>query len=183
MKSVLNVGGRGKTIDAIPHYAGWRHHLVDARRLQTLPPKSYDAVYCSHHLQHFYRHEGASILRGFDQLLGPGGFVEIHVHNLAAVFEHVVRNKLDIDDKLYDSSDGPILVHDVLFGFSHEIEKSGWELSGHRTGFSPKSLRRFLSENGFPFDAVVFPRPFEICGYFFREQPSEENIRLLSLPR
>lgn len=64
MKKVLNVGGNTKAIPLPPEYAGWEHVLLDidpkgnpdvvcdARELTTLPSATYDAIYCSHNLEH-----------------------------------------------------------------------------------------------------------------------------------
>ena len=70
---VLNVGGASKTIPIPPHYAGWEHLLLDidprgepdivcdARELTSLPPAQFDAVYCSHNLEHYYRYDGRRV--------------------------------------------------------------------------------------------------------------------------
>src|SRR5512141_1346388 len=74
-RSVLNVGGGTKAISIPDYFAGWRHDLLDidsrggpdivcdARELQKLPCGSYDAIYCSHNLEHYYRHDGLKVLR------------------------------------------------------------------------------------------------------------------------
>ena len=68
MNKVLNVGGNNKSIALPPHFAGWEHILLDidrkgnpdivldARKLTQLAPAAYDAVYCAHNLEHYYRH-------------------------------------------------------------------------------------------------------------------------------
>ena len=62
---VLNVGGGSKDIPLPPHYAGWEHVLMDidpkgqpdlvcdARELPALPAGQYDAIFCSHNLEHY----------------------------------------------------------------------------------------------------------------------------------
>src|SRR6266567_113293 len=67
---VLNVGGNNKKIQIPACFAGWEHVLLDidpkgspdivcdARRMLTLPPSQFDAVYCSHNLEHYYKHDG-----------------------------------------------------------------------------------------------------------------------------
>ncbi len=69
MKTVLNVGGNSKAIALPPQYAGFEHLLLDidpsgspdivcdARELATLDAGQSDAVYCSHNLEHYYRHD------------------------------------------------------------------------------------------------------------------------------
>ena len=65
MKRVLNVGGASKAIPIPQHYAGWEHVLLDvdpnqepdivcdARELVELPAGGFDAIYCSHNLEHY----------------------------------------------------------------------------------------------------------------------------------
>ena len=64
MKKVLNVGGNNKAIALPPQYADFDHLLLDidpkgapdivcdARQLTTLAASQFDAVYCSHNLEH-----------------------------------------------------------------------------------------------------------------------------------
>lgn len=64
MKKVLNVGGNSKTIPLALQYAEFEHLLLDidpkgapdivcdARQLTTLDASQFDAVYCSHNLEH-----------------------------------------------------------------------------------------------------------------------------------
>ncbi len=69
MPVVLNVGGNNKNILLPQIYAGWEHILLDidpagkpdlaldARLLGTIAPAQFDAIFCSHNLEHYYRHE------------------------------------------------------------------------------------------------------------------------------
>lgn len=91
MKRLLNVGGNNKDIPLPPSYADFEHHLLDvdasrrpdilcdARQLKTLPAAQYDAVYCSHNLEHYYRHEVLPVLTGFLHVLKDDGFADIRV--------------------------------------------------------------------------------------------------------
>ena len=75
--SVLNVSGGSRRIPIPEHYAGWNHLLLDidiagkpdllcdARQLSGLVAEQFDAVYCSHNLEHYYKHEVANVLQGF----------------------------------------------------------------------------------------------------------------------
>jgi hypothetical protein len=79
LKRVLNVGGNSKAIALPAPYADFEHLLLDidptgqpdivcdARRLETLPADQFDAIYCSHNLEHYYHHDVAKVcghLRG-----------------------------------------------------------------------------------------------------------------------
>ena len=193
MKCVLNVGGGEKSIPIPTHYTGWRHYLLDidsrrnpdivldARDLRTLPPATYDAVLCSHNLEHYHRHHGAKVLAGFHHVLKPDGFAEITVPNLLDVMQQVVQRGMDLDDILYQSPAGPIMVRDVIYGYRREIEQMDNEFYAHKTGFSPNSLARFVSAYGFAFHAIACLQPLAITGYFFKSQPSPEQMTMLGI--
>jgi hypothetical protein len=193
MKRVLNVGGANKTIPLPPVYQGWEHILLDidprgapdvvcdARELTTLPAAQFDAVYCSHNLEHYYRHDVSRVLAGFRHVLNADGFAEIRVPDLADLMQTVVRRGLDVDDLLYQSPAGPITVRDVLYGLGTEIERSGNDFWAHKTGFTKKSLTALLVRCGFP---VVYNGAgnFEVAAFAFTKPPTGEICRLLNLP-
>lgn len=161
MKKVLNVGGNSKAIPLPPQYADFEHLLLDidpkgqpdvlcdARELSTLPPDQFDMIYCSHNLEHYYRHDVKRVLQGFWDFLKPGGGVHIVVPDILSVVKTMIDRGLDIDDELYQSALGPILVSDVLYGFGKQIEESGVEFFAHKTGFTHKSLVKHLMQAGF----------------------------------
>ena len=191
---VLNVGGGGKQIPIPEHYAGWNHLLLDidprgqpdivcdARELTKLDGAQFDAIYCSHNLEHYYRHDGARVLQGFLHVLKPDGFAEIRVPDVQSVMRRVVANAMDIEDTLYVSAAGPISVRDVLYGFGKQIESSGVDFYAHKTGFTPKSLKAFLDEAGFR-DVRLTERDeaFEVRALAFKGQPTERQRALLGL--
>jgi hypothetical protein len=191
-KSVLNVGAGRADAALPPYYHGWknvrldvdpRHDpdvLLDARQLDTLPPALYDAVLCSHNLEHYHRHEAAKVVRGMLHVLKPDGFAEVRVPDLAVVMRRVVEKNLDIDDVLYTATAGPILVRDVLYGYHVEIEASQNDFYGHKTGFTPRSLWKFFLSNGFAMGAVA-TMDVEVVGFFFRQMPTPEQQRTLPI--
>lgn len=162
MKKVINIGGNKKSIPLPREFEGWEHVLLDidpkvkpdiicdARDLKSLNAKEYDAVYCSHNLEHYFRHDVPKVLTGFSHLLVDGGFVYITVPNLDALMRTVIEKDIDIDDFLYQSEEGPITARDVIYGYGVEIERSGCDYFAHKTGFTPKSLRKILNQCGFP---------------------------------
>jgi hypothetical protein len=193
VKRVLNVGGGNRGIALPPVYQGWEHVLLDidprggpdvvcdARELRTLKPAQYDAVYCSHNLEHYYRHDVPKVLAGFRHVLKESGFAEIRVPDLAELMQTVVRRGLDVDDLLYQSPAGPITVRDVLYGLGAEIERSGNDFWAHKTGFTKKSLTAMLVRCGFP---IVYNGTgnFEVAAFAFKTPPIEEIRLLLNLP-
>ena len=160
-KRILNVGGNNRGIALPPQYADFEHLLLDidprgspdivcdARRLTTLPGEQFDVVYCSHNLEHYYRHDVPRVLAGFLHLLKTSGYAHIRVPDIAELMRVTVQQGLDIDDVLYQSEMGPIMVLDVLYGYNVEIEQSGQDFYAHKTGFTQKSLMLALQKSGF----------------------------------
>lgn len=193
--AVLNVGGNSKSIPIPPHYGGWDQRLLDidprrgvdvvcdARELLTLAPGQFDAVYCSHNLEHYYRHEVPRVLAGFRHVLKADGFAEVRVPDLPAVFRKALEDGIDLADVLYESPAGPIEVIDVLYGWSREIEESGNDFYAHKTGFSRKSLGEALLASGF---ADVWEMPpfasYELRAIAFKAPPTPAQRGLLGLP-
>ena len=187
---VLNVGGNSKEIPIPAHYDGWDHHLLDidprgnpdvlcdARKLTTLPSATYDGIYCSHNLEHYHAHEVQNVLKGFLHVLKPNGFAEIRVPDMDGLFRTVVARNLDIDDVIYVSRAGPILVRDMIYGFGVEIERSGQDFFSHRTGFTPKSLRQALTEAGFRSALFAKGAALEIRVLAMKGELTQEHRRL-----
>lgn len=160
-RRVLNVGGNNKNIPLPPQYEGWEHVLLDidprgkpdvvcdARELGRLEAESYDSIYCSHNLEHYHRHDVTKVVAGFCHVLKPDGFALVRVPDMRELMQIVVQKNLDIDDFLYQSPAGPILVRDVIYGYGLEIESSGNDFYAHKTGFTQKSLRAVLVAGGF----------------------------------
>jgi SAM-dependent methyltransferase len=192
MRRVLNVGGNNKAISLPLPYDGWEHILLDidprgmpdvvcdARELTSLPGGAYDSVYCSHNLEHYYRHDAAKVLVGFAHVLKPDGFVLLRVPDVGLVMHTVVEQGLDIDDVLYQSPAGPITVRDVFYGYGVEIERSGNDFYAHKTGFTKKSLKAFLEVNGFPW-VLTGTGSWEVTALAFMNEPTEFALNLFGL--
>lgn len=192
IKSVLNVGGGSKQTPIAGYFADWQHDLLDidprgepdlvcdARELRELTGGIYDAVYCSHNLEHYYRHEGLNVVRGFHHMLNETGFAEVRVPDIAQVLAALRERDLELDDILYQSPAGPISAHDVMYGFQTEIQESGQDFYAHKTGFTPKSLEKILLDGGFP---LVFlsteKEAFAVHALAFKVEPTVEQYTLL----
>jgi len=185
---VLDIGSGDPALPIPAYFGGWIRHrldidpkhepeiLLDARRLHTLPAEQYDAVYCSHNLEHYHRHDGAKVVAGIRHVLKPDGFLELRVPDLAAV----MRSGLDVDDVLYRAGEAEILVRDVIYGWHVPIEQTGNDFYSHKTGFSFDALVRFVSPLGFPHHARGPARPYEIRVWFFPQIPPPATQQLLS---
>lgn len=157
---MLNVGG-GAARASPPGYEGWTHHVLDIDpdvqpdvccdallMREKLDASSYDAVYCSHNLEHFYQHDVPIVLAGFMHVLRKDGTAEIHVPNLSFLMEQVVDGKRDVNDVWYQSGGGPVTFHDVLYGWSKAM-RAGNLFYAHKCGFTPASLKAALVSAGF----------------------------------
>lgn len=193
MKRVLNVGGNHKDIFLPPMYAEFEHLVLDidprgspdivcdARNLITLESDQFDAVYCSHNLEHYYKHDVQKVLAGFLHVLKEGGFAQIKVPDIGEVMRFTIEQGLDIEDTLYQSHNGPIMVLDVLYGWGIEIEQSGQDYFAHKTGFTRKSLLKELEKSGFS-QACSKLGHFEINAVAFKGKPDQSTRALFNLP-
>jgi SAM-dependent methyltransferase len=194
MKRLLNVGGGSKSIQLPLEYDGYEHLLLDidptgkpdiildGRKLIELPAAQFDAIYCSHNLEHYFRHEVAKVLMGFFHVLKPGGFAQILVPDLIELMRIVVQKNMDLEEQLYVSAAGPIAPIDVIYGFGPQIETSGNDFFAHKTGFSVQSLTRTVEKAGFgPNFAKVANLEINIIA--FKGNPDPENLRLFGLPQ
>jgi SAM-dependent methyltransferase len=189
----LDVGGGDKTIPLPPQYAefehvlldidptGWPDIVCDARNLTTLEAGQFDAVYCSHNLEHYHRHEVPRVLAGFLHILKDGGFAEIRVPDIMGLMHVASERGLDVDDTLYQSPAGPITVLDMLYGYGVEIERSGREFFAHKTGFSKKSLLNALCASGFSRIYTCVDN-LEINALAFKSVPDQTLRTLFNLP-
>ena len=192
-RKVLNVGGNSKEIPLPPEYAGFDHWLLDidptgapdivcdARELATLEGSAFDAVYCSHNLEHYYRHDVPHVLAGFLHMLKDGGFAHIRVPDINEVMRLTIERGLDIDDVLYTSPSGPIMVLDVLYGYTVQIERSGQDFYAHKTGFTQKSLLSALERAGFSKIYSTLGN-LEISAIAFKGEPDAAVCALFGLP-
>jgi predicted SAM-dependent methyltransferase len=193
--ALLNVGGGSKTIPIPPHYEGWQHLLLDidpkggaevvfdARELERLPTGVFDAIYCSHNLEHYYHHEVRRVLAGFLHLLKGSGFAEIRVPDLEAVFREIVVKGRSLDEQFQPNPRGPITARDIIYGWTVEIEESGTDFYAHKTGFTWATLSGALQRAGF---GEVWKAPpmvaYELRALAFKQPSTPEQRRLLGIP-
>lgn len=190
--TVLNVGGHSKKIPIPAHYSNWNHLVLDidprggadivcdARELWLQDAEQYDAVYCSHNLEHYYHHEVPRVLAGFLNILKPAGFAEIRVPDLAAVMKKMIQDGADLEDELYVSPAGPITIRDVIYGSAKLIERAGNDYMQHKTGFTQKSLGDRLHQSGFR-EIWFVPGLYEICAFAFKNPAASIQLQQLKL--
>lgn len=189
---VLNVGGNSKEIALPDIYNDWEQVfldidpsvnpdvLCDARELFTLEAAAYDAIYCSHNLEHYYRHEIPKVLKGFSHVLKEDGFVQIRVPDMRSVLKAFIELDMEINDPLYNSPAGNISVQDIIYGHGASIERSGCDFMAHKVGFTQQYLIEVLEKFNFShiFTGVG---SWEIVAFAFKQQPSEQQMKSLEL--
>jgi ubiquinone/menaquinone biosynthesis C-methylase UbiE len=185
---VLNVGG-GPSRELPSMYEGWRQELLDidpavkpdivcdAKSMHTLPAGKYDAVFCSHTLEHFHKHEVPSVLAGFLHVLKPTGFAHIAVPDMEALFKTIAENGKDINSVWYTSPGGPISFHDVIYGWGRQIETGNLHYC-HKTGFTKQALSRALARAGFK-KVLTASDDCNLYAYAFRREPSKTRLKEL----
>jgi SAM-dependent methyltransferase len=193
MKRLLNVGGGSKATQLPKEYAGFEHVLMDidpagkpdiildGRKIIGLPPEQFDAVYCSHNLEHYFRHDVPKVLEGFFHVLKPGGFAQIRVPDLVELMRTTIQKNIDLEEMLYVSPMGPIAPLDVIYGYGRQIETSGNDYFAHKTGFSAQSLSRAVEKAGFSPNFAKLG-DLEINLIAFKGKPDPEYLHLFGLP-
>ncbi len=193
--ALLNVGGGSKTFAIPPHYDGWQHLLLDidpkggaevvydARELAQLERGVFDAVYCSHNLEHYHHHEVPRVLAGFVHVLKPDGFAEVRVPDLEWVFREIVTKGRGLDEQFQPNPRGPITARDIIFGWTVEIEESGTDFYAHKTGFTWATLSKAMQQAGF---AEVWKAPpmvaYEMRALAFKQPVTAAQRTLLGMP-
>lgn len=107
---------------------------------------SFDAVWCSHCIEHLHDHEVLPALREFRRILTNTGFAIVSCPNLDAIARLLVSE--DIESVAYLSPAGPIRLLDMIFGHSPSIA-SGHLHMAHKTGFTVDRLGRLAVNAGF----------------------------------
>ena len=194
-RRVLNVGGGSKGVALPPHFQNWEQLwldidprvgadlVCDARALRdSADANAFDAVYCSHNLEHYYQHDARRVLSGFSHVLKDDGFVEIIVPDIAYLIRYMVDHNLDIDDPLYTVPAGVIRCVDVIYGWAAQIESTGENFFAHKTGFSQKSLAALLGDF-FPISVVIVNnKQLSLRALAFKAEPPVELLTMLGVP-
>jgi SAM-dependent methyltransferase len=136
-------------------------------------PKSFDAIWSSHTLEHLYTHEVPAALAEFRRVLKPNGFALITSPDLEAVVSLMLDHGLD--DVAYTSPAGPITPLDMLFGHSASIAL-GHQYMAHKTGFTEKSLAQRLVDAGFP-TVLIKREGFDLWALAFMHEADQAKIQ------
>lgn len=193
MLKVLNVGSGGKSAALPSWFNGWDvtrldidpkvepDLLMDARDIKTLDDK-FDAVYCSHNLEHYTPHDGGVVVRGVRHVLEPHGFVDIHVPDVGTVLQQAGANGWDLDTFLYQSPAGPICIRDVIYGHERQIELAEHSYMLHRNAFSVRTLSLLLGWCGFGF-VYASSAGFDLRCVGFTVEPGAAQLASIGLAK
>lgn len=99
----------------------------------------FDAVYCSHALEHLFPHEVGIALAEFHRVLNPGGVAYVFVPDLEGVEA--------TEEVLFESPAGPITGLDLMYGLRHALKDQPH--MAHKTGFTRGTLAAALENAGF----------------------------------
>lgn len=158
-KKVLHVGaGRHAAKTLHWSFRGWQHvtldidpqahphYLASITSMEEVPSREFDAIYCSHCLEHIYAHEVFPALREFLRVLKADGDLLLRLPDLQQACAKVAEGRPE--QYLYQSPAGPIAALDMIFGYRAAVRELGPAMS-HRTGFTQVTLTRILQEAGF----------------------------------
>jgi SAM-dependent methyltransferase len=145
--------------------------ITDLERICS--PKSFDAIFSSHSIEHLFAHEVLPALRGFHKVLKTDGFVLINCPDLETVIAQILKHGLD--SELYSSPAGPIAGLDILFGHTQSIAR-GNPYMAHKTGFTASRLGNVLFQAGFS-KVVVNRTEWDLWAVGMREHADPHAVR------
>lgn len=189
-KRVLNAGCgpyKAERLHPLFRNASWAEIRVDIDKrvlpdlvasitnLSSIEDGSFDAVWCSHNLEHLHNCEVPQALEEFRRILRPQGFVLIRSPDLEAVAALVVKGELE--KVAYHSPAGPITALDMIYGHSSSIQ-AGNVFMAHHTGFTVERLGQLLIGAGFCEALVTKRRAFELSALAL--MPSVDKDALLA---
>lgn len=136
--------------DLLSSFADMRGAVGDQR---------FDALFCSHAIEHLHAHEVIPAFGEFLRVLKPAGFALVTCPDLAAIASHLLAH--GAESVAYQSPAGPIRPIDMLFGHSQSIA-DGRVSMAHKTGFTAQRLARTALAAGFGEVRVVEGQSFDL---------------------
>jgi len=164
MKRLLHAGCGPKVMKPPREYAAMKEVRLDKNpsvnpdvlasivAMPMLEDDSFDAIFCSHVLEHCYFHEVAMALAEFERVLKPGGELKILAPDLQAIGGKVALDQADC--VLYQSSIGVVTALDVMYGHRASVTTGNLHMA-HHCGFTQRTLRDSLNAVGFVSVEVV----------------------------
>lgn len=104
----------------------------------------FEAVLCSHCVEHLHPREVHTALSEFHRVLRSGGVAIIIVPDLEGI--------LPTDDVVYESPSGPVTGHDMYYGHKSCVENVFMQ---HHSGFIAPRLQKACEDAGFANVATI----------------------------
>jgi SAM-dependent methyltransferase len=190
MKKVLNAGCGPASPDRLhPVFrnGGWQEVRMDIdprvspdligslEDLGQIADNSFNAVFCSHSLEHLYPHDVVSAIRGISRILKHDGFALATTPDLEPIAALIVQGHLE--DAAYQSPVGPITALDMLYGHTASIA-AGNHFMAHKTGFTEDRIARLFLEARFEEVLVIKGRSYDL--FALALMPDADKDRTLS---
>jgi SAM-dependent methyltransferase len=141
---------------------------------EAFPDGVFDAVWCSHVLEHLFAHEVPLAAAEFRRVLRPDGFALVTSPDLETIAGLILDGGLD--QTAYMSPSGPITPHDMLFGHSASLARGRWAMA-HNTGFTCASMGDILVAAGFA-EVVARRQRFDLWAVAF--MPAADRAAVLA---
>jgi len=147
--------------------------VADITDMPNVGSGDYDAIWCSHCLEHLDEHAVKLALREFRRVLSAQGFVLITCPDLLEVARLITEGRED--ETVYTSPAGDVRPIDMMFGFQPSVA-AGNGFMRHCTGFTARRLGRLLREAGFSEARVRTGGNFDLWAIAFGGQANREGI-------
>lgn len=112
--------------------------VCDARAIP-LPNSCADELACIHGLEHFHRFEVDALIEEWKRLLKPGGLLVLELPDLIKCCRNIIEGYTGPKDHPEQMG---------LWGLYGEVTPDNLGMA-HKYGWSPQTLRAFLTEHGF----------------------------------
>lgn len=99
----------------------------------------FDAVFCSHCVEHLYPTDVRTALTEFHRVTKPGGYTMVIVPDLEGVQA--------TEDVLFECAVGPLTGLDLIYGCRWDAHRS--EYMAHHSGFVSQTLEAAMKDAGF----------------------------------
>jgi SAM-dependent methyltransferase len=142
--------------------------------LDQIPDASFDAVWCSHSLEHLYSHEVATAIRGIFRILSPAGFALVTSPDLEPIAALIAEGRGE--EVAYQSPLGPITALDMVYGHAASIERGNIYMA-HNTGFTAERIARLFLQEGFVEILVTKGICFDLWALALMPNADKQQIR------
>jgi predicted SAM-dependent methyltransferase len=179
-KKVLNAGCGPKLPDRLQSAfrdGSWQEVRMDLvgslTDMDQIPDRSFDAVWCSHTLEHLHTHQVPHAIRSIRRVLNPDGFALVTSPDLEPIAALISEGRGE--DVAYQSPMGPITALDMLFGHGASIERGNFYMA-HKTGFTADSMARHFLASGFVEVLVTKGNCFDIWALALMPSADKDTI-------